>query len=120
MNASAPSTAAMLARSGQLRVLVVSLSVFIVGGVLAWALVYMQAWLGSLAFPLAMVSAVVAVVALGIAVLRVQCSGCGLRWVPWAMGHQPIAKWLVWLFEFDSCPQCGHSAGEGRQENGPT
>jgi hypothetical protein len=121
MNSSARSTAALLAHSGQQRVLSAGLGLFLVGGVLSWlAADLLQVSLGALSWPVAIVSAVLAALGLGIAVLCVRCPGCGLRWVPWAIGNQPHSQWLAWLLTFDSCPRCGHTSTVGRQEDGAT
>ena len=41
------------------------------------------------------------------ALRAVRCPQCGLSWTRWTLRHQPYDKWLIWLYTFDACPQCG-------------
>ena len=46
------------------------------------------------------------------AVFFVRCPKCGVRWVPWAIGHESMSKWVQWLLVFESCPRCGHGTAD--------
>jgi hypothetical protein len=44
---------------------------------------------------------------------RVRCPKCQLAWVRWSVANQSHTRWLHWLYEFTSCPKCGHTTPSG-------
>lgn len=104
---------ALIARTGQNRMLLFSVYGFIGAVVLMLATpALLRQLLGYYGIYVFSVSAIVAVACISVAILFVRCPRCGLQWVAWAMSHQRRGLMMHWLRTFTTCPKCGLNSKE--------
>ena len=113
MNSPATSAESLLTVTGQTRKLHVAGLLFF-GGLAVTTLRHLPALADSprTIISLAVIGSLVALVGTFVALYGIRCPSCSLRWTWWSLMSQPFARWLFWLQEFNSCPNCSLASSD--------
>lgn len=119
MTASDPKQICLLKATGQDKRISRGGVAFLVAGILLCSLQYVGELISF--FQLLILSASLGIVAFACAAYvtsSIKCPKCRLRWVRWAISHQPHNDWLQWLYRFTDCPECGFTLKDSNGAKG--